>query len=341
MNYSLLRKILFYLDPETAHFITLQGLKLAHRFGLTPFFPIVLAAPCEVMGLHFPNPIGLAAGLDKNGDYIDALATLGFGFIEIGTVTPKPQLGNPRPRLFRLVAQEALINRLGFNNKGVDYVVERLKQKKFKGMVGVNIGKNRDTPIENAAVDYLSAFQRIAPYASYVTINISSPNTPGLRQLQYRNLLQDLLHQLKKQQALEKKYVPLVVKISPDLTQTELTELAAILLNEKMDGVIATNTTLSRTGVENSPYATEAGGLSGKPLHSLATNTVKNLQALLQNKVPIIACGGITSTAIAEEKIAAGAKLLQIYTGLIYYGPGLVRNLVEASEYTPKKFPRA
>lgn len=321
--YSFLRQLLFLLPPETAHSVVLNGLSSAHRLGLTNFFP-KKSNPVSVMGLNFPNRVGLAAGLDKNGDHIEALAALGFGFIEIGSVTPKPQDGNPTPRLFRLVKEEALINRLGFNNKGLDYVVERLKQTAFKGILGVNIGKNRDTATENALDDYLLGFRGVAPYASYVTINISSPNTPALRDLQHGDLLRVLLKTLKQEQALQKKYVPLVVKIAPDLSVAELENIADILLSEKIDGVIATNTTVERSGVAGSVFANEAGGLSGKPLFAQSTLVVKELRKLLQDKIPIIGCGGIMSGQDAADKFAAGAELVQVYTGLIYRGPGLI-----------------
>ena len=331
MYYGLIKKLLFQLDPETAHGVTLKSLRLANELGLSKIFPAIPASPREVMGLQFPNPIGLAAGLDKNGEYIDALAALGFGFIEIGTITPKPQEGNPRPRIFRLPEQEAIINRLGFNNKGCDYLVEQLKKLKYKGILGINIGKNLTTPVENAVLDYVYAYRAVVPYASYITVNISSPNTEGLRDLQHGELLRSLLHALKQEQArflaTQKKYVPLVVKIAPDLTEDELKNIAEIFLAEKVDGVIATNTTVKRIGVENSPYVNETGGLSGKPLFASATKIVKQLQDILQNKIPIIAVGGISSKEDAKEKFAAGASLLQIYTGLIYQGPALIREV--------------
>lgn len=330
MNYSIIRKILFSLPPEVAHRVALDGLRIAHATGLTKLFPKI-SSPKTIMGLSFPNPIGLAAGLDKNGDYIEPLAALGFGFIEIGTVTPKPQGGNPKPRLFRLVKQEALINRLGFNNKGLDYVVERLQQTKYTGILGVNIGKNKDTSLENAPDDYLQGFKRVAPYASYVTINISSPNTQGLRDLQHGDLLRSLLSVLKQEQAQQKKYVPLVVKIAPDLTIEELEQVAEILITEKIDGVIATNTTLSREYVENSSYANEAGGLSGRPICSRSTGVIKQLKLFLQDEIPIIGCGGVFSPENATEKMAAGASLIQIYTGLIYQGPGVIAQMIKNS----------
>jgi dihydroorotate dehydrogenase len=334
MIYSFIKKILFLFNPETAHTLTLNGLRLMEQAKFTAFFPKILSAPREVMGLHFRNPIGLAAGLDKNGDYIDALATLGFGFIEVGTVTPKPQKGNALPRLFRLEKEEAIINRMGFNNKGVDYLVDRLKKTKYKGILGINIGKNKDTPIEHAIDDYLYGLNRVFPFASYVVINISSPNTENLRQLQQGSLLQQLLRSLKKAQALflknHAKYVPLVVKIAPDLTSEEVKEMAETFLSEKIDGVIAANTTIHRDGVENSAFANETGGLSGKPLFLRSTHILKELHNVLGNNIPIIACGGIMSPDDAKEKMAAGASLLQMYSGLIYRGPGLVQQVVDA-----------
>ncbi len=326
--YYYLKKILFQFDPETAHAVTLKSLQIAHSLGLTQFFPTVSSQPCTLMGLTFPNRIGLAAGLDKNGDYIDALATLGFGFVEVGTVTPKPQEGNPQPRLFRLPEQEAIINRMGFNNKGCDYLAEQLRKIKFNGVIGVNIGKNRDTPIEHALDDYLHGFRVLAPYASYVAINISSPNTESLRALQQAGLLKSLLKGLKAEQMLfaeRKKYVPLVVKIAPDLTPDDVEDIAEILLAEKVDGVIATNTTVSRDGLENVPHAMESGGLSGKPLSAYSTAIIQQLSVLLKNQIPIIASGGVMNAIDAAEKIAAGASLVQLYSGLIYHGPRLIQ----------------
>lgn len=329
--YPLFKKIFFRIDPEKAHYIALQSLQVAYWTGLTAFFPKIPHNSRHVMGLSFPNPIGLAAGLDKNGDYIDALAALGFGFIEIGTVTPKPQAGNPRPRLFRPTEQEAIINRMGFNSKGVEHVVQRLEKTRYRGVLGINIGKNKDTPLDHAIDDYLFGFRHLWRYASYITINISSPNTSGLRDLQQGSYLQPLLATLKQEQKTlvekEKKYVPLVVKISPDLSRKELEEIADVFLQQHIDGVIATNTTLARDGVENSPYAQEAGGLSGRPLCVRSTNIIKQLHAILQDKIPIIASGGVMDVSSAQEKIAAGAALLQIYSGFIYKGPRLIREL--------------
>lgn len=329
MFYSLFKSIIFQCSPEASHYLTLEGLRIANLVGLTCFYPKI-SLPRNLMGINFPNPVGLAAGLDKNGDYIEALASLGFGFIEIGTVTPKPQTGNPLPRLFRLIKEEALINRLGFNNKGLDYVVERLTKTSYKGILGVNVGKNRDTPIEKGVDDYALGFRRVAPFASYVTINISSPNTPGLRDLQHGDLLQTLLRTLKQEQTQQKKYVPLVVKIAPDLDENEIKDLASILLTEKIDGVIATNTTVSREGVEGSEYKNEIGGLSGKPLFSRSTDILKKLHALLQDKIPIIGCGGISSVDDAKAKMEAGASLIQLYTGLIYQGPSLITKIAQS-----------
>jgi dihydroorotate dehydrogenase len=317
--YSLLQKILFQLEPEKSHTIALNSLKFLHLTRLTHLFPKVLS-PVSIMNLKFPNPIGLAAGLDKNGDYIDALAALGFGFIEIGTVTPQSQAGNPKPRLFRLNDQQALVNRMGFNNKGVDYVLEKLKRKKFSGIVGVNIGKNRDTPNELAAEDYLHCFRKLAPYASYITINISSPNTARLRDLQQSETLISLLQKLKKAQAQQKSYIPLIVKISPDLTSEEIKNMSHIFLQEKIDGVIATNTTIQ--------HKQEMGGLSGKPLAHHSTEIIKEFNKYLQNNIPIIGCGGISTAEDAKEKLNAGAQLLQIYTSLIYQGPKTIHQIL-------------
>ena len=285
------------------------------------------------MGLNFPNRIGLAAGMDKNGDYIDGLASLGFGFIEIGTVTPRPQAGNSKPRLFRLPQSMAIINRTGFNNKGVDYLVERARHAQFTGILGINIGKNLDTPINQSASDYLIGLKKVYRYADYVTINISSPNTKNLRQLQQRDEMKALLEQIKTEQQslndIHNKYVPLVVKIAPDLSGEELSQIAQQFLDFEIDGVIATNTTISRAGVEHIPGAHESGGLSGAPLKNKATEAVSALYSVLQNKIPIIAAGGIMNGSDAREKIEAGAKLVQVYTGLVYRGPGLVREVMD------------
>ncbi len=333
MLYSLLRPLLFRLNPETAHALTLNAIEKARRFGLLTGGPITCQAR-HAMGLDFPNPVGLAAGMDKNGEHIEALAALGFGFIEIGTVTPRPQSGNPQPRLFRLPQANAIINRLGFNNHGVDKLVTNVRRANYRGILGINIGKNFDTPVEKSAGDYLVCLHKVYPYASYIVVNISSPNTPNLRQLQNAAELDHLLNALKsKQKELadeHAKYIPLVVKIAPDLELEQIESVAALLMKHHIDGVIATNTTLSRTGVETLPYADEAGGLSGAPLTQLATSVIRRLHAVLQGAVPIIGVGGIMGAADAKEKMDAGASLVQIYSGLVYRGPHLVREVVRA-----------
>ena len=329
--YSLIKKCLFMLEPERSHYLAMQSLQLSYQLGLTRFLPAIPAKPKTLMGLSFLNPVGLAAGLDKNADYVDALAALGFGFIEIGTVTPKPQAGNPRPRLFRLTEQEAIINRMGFNNKGMEYVANRLERTHYRGILGINIGKNKDTPLENAVDDYLLGFRRLWKYASYITINISSPNTPGLRALQQSEALNRLLAALKQEQAIiartQNKHVPLVVKISPDLSEQALHDLARALIQQKIDGVIATNTTTERHGIEHSLYSKEAGGLSGKPLQARNIEIIKQLRSMLPNTIPIIGVGGVIDAASTQEKIEAGAALVQIYTGFIFQGPALIRKV--------------
>jgi dihydroorotate dehydrogenase len=332
MPYSLLRPLLFRLDPETAHNLTLNGLNLLQKTGLLGLIGAHPATkPRKLMGLTFPNPLGLAAGLDKDGACIDALAALGFGFIEVGTVTPRPQPGNPQPRLFRLPAANAIINRMGFNNHGVDNLLENVRRARYRGILGINIGKNFDTPIEQAAQDYLIGLRKVYPHASYVAVNISSPNTKNLRQLQQADELENLLGQLKEEQARlaqqHGKYVPLALKIAPDLETAQIVEIADLLLEYRIDGVIATNTTLSRNGVESLPHGDEAGGLSGAPVRSKSTAVVKQLSLALQGKIPIIGVGGIMNALDAEEKLKAGAHLLQIYTGLIYRGPRLVQEI--------------
>ncbi len=333
--YALIRPLLFGLDAETAHGLTLKALDYAHRLGVLPL--LADKAECKprtVMGLAFPNPVGLAAGLDKNGDHIDALAALGFGFIEVGTVTPRPQPGNPKPRLFRLPQARAIINRMGFNNDGVDRLVENVKRSRYRGILGINIGKNFDTPIENAVEDYLIGLRKVYPHASYVTVNISSPNTKNLRQLQQASELERLLDALKREQEslarTHGKHVPLALKIAPDLETEEIIQIADLLLQYRIDGVIATNTTLSRQGVEDLPHGEEGGGLSGAPLRLKSTSVVKQLSLALQDKIPIIGVGGILEGLDAEEKIRAGASLVQLYSGLIYRGPPLVGEICRA-----------
>ena len=333
--YSIARSVLFQLSAETAHELTLEGLAAGARLGLLPaLMPSVPDAPVTVMGIDFPNPIGLAAGLDKNASAIDGLAALGFGFVEVGTVTPRPQPGNPKPRMFRLPDAQGIINRMGFNNDGVDGLIANLKKSKFDGVLGINIGKNFDTPVEDAASDYIICMQKVYQYASYITVNISSPNTPGLRDLQYGESLNQLLSALKQEQAVlaeqHGRYVPLTVKIAPDMDAEQLQGVAHCVLEQKMDAVIATNTTLSRVGVEHLTHGDEAGGLSGAPVKDMSTQTIADLYAILADEVPIIGVGGISSGADVLEKMAAGAKLVQVYSGLIYQGPSLVKECVTA-----------
>lgn len=331
--YPLLRPLLFKMDPESVHHLTLQMLRWAAVTGLSRLFmQTPKPAPVEVMGLKFSNPVGLAAGLDKNGDYIDALATLGFGFIEIGTITPRPQPGNPKPRLFRLPEHQAIINRMGFNNKGVDHLVEQVQKAKYRGVLGINIGKNFDTPIDKAADDYLYCLDKVYPYADYVTINISSPNTKNLRQLQQGDDIKQLLSSLKNRQGeLQKqhqKYVPLVLKIAPDLSDQEIDHIAELLLEFDLDGVIATNTTIDRNAIKGHALVDEAGGLSGDPLRQQANHVVKVLAQKLNGRIPIIAAGGIINPEHAKEKLALGAQCVQVYSGLIFQGPQLVSDIL-------------
>ena len=336
--YALARPVLFSMDAEDAHHFTLPALRRAATLGLTRLMSKPAADPRTVMGISFPNPVGLAAGLDKDGAYIDGLAALGFGSIEIGTVTPRAQAGNPKPRMFRLPAANAIINRMGFNNGGVDAFVSNVQASRFyqdkQGVLGLNIGKNADTPIEKAAEDYLHCLSKVYPYASYVTVNISSPNTKNLRQLQGASELDALLSQLKDaQQRLadqHKRYVPITLKIAPDIDDEQVKNIAEALLRHKIDGVIATNTTITRDAVKDLPYGAEAGGLSGAPVFELSNQVVKALRAELGDALPIIGVGGILSGADAAAKMAAGASLVQLYSGLIYRGPALVRECAAA-----------
>ncbi|QLB59110.1 quinone-dependent dihydroorotate dehydrogenase [Acinetobacter indicus] len=332
MLYSLARPLLFSLAPERAHELTLSLLKSGHKMGLMR--QQMAAKPVTCMGIEFPNPVGLAAGLDKNGAYIDALAALGFGFIEIGTITPRPQAGNPHPRLFRLPQAKAIINRMGFNNDGVDKLIENVKAAKFKGVLGINIGKNADTPVEKAVDDYLICLEKVYNYASYITVNISSPNTKNLRSLQSGDALTELLQTLKQRQlALAEEhqhYVPLVLKVAPDLEPSDIEFIAQQLLQFKIDGLIVTNTTLSREGVENLPHGDEAGGLSGAPVFEKSTACLAAFAKTLEGKIPLIGVGGILSGEQAVAKRNAGATLVQVYSGLVYTGPELVKDCVDA-----------
>lgn len=333
MFYPAIRKLLFQFDAEAIHDLTIKGLKRTGKTPLNAFYKqSVQHKPLSVMGIDFPNPVGLAAGLDKNAECINAFAAMGFGFVEVGTVTPRPQPGNSKPRIFRLPKANAVINRMGFNNKGVDYLVSQVQVANFKGVLGINIGKNKDTPEENAKDDYLHCMRKVYDFATYITVNISSPNTPGLRSLQYGEALNDLLAALKAEQKLltEKhgKYIPLAVKIAPDLSLDEITSIAESLIANSIDGVIATNTTLSREGVETLEYGSEQGGLSGEPVKDKSTQVIKLLSEALDNKLPIIGVGGISSSEDANEKLQAGASLVQVYTGFIYKGPPLVKDII-------------
>ena len=333
--YQLATPLLFKLDAEFAHDITLKSLKWLEKSGALGLYPKAPScAPREVMGLTFPNPVGLAAGLDKNGAVIDGMAALGFGFIEVGTVTPRPQPGNAKPRLFRVKEADGIINRFGFNNLGVDNLVENIKAAKYRGILGINIGKNFDTPNERAVDDYLICMQSVYAYASYITVNISSPNTKNLRDLQQREILSSLLTCLKSAQTklAEKhgKYVPITLKIAPDLDEIQVIEIANLLMQHQIDGVVATNTTLAREMVKGVKNSTETGGLSGAPVRNQSTIVIQQLSKQLQSALPIIGVGGILSGADAVKKIAAGASLVQVYSGLIYKGPALVHDICKA-----------
>ena len=330
--YQFTKPFLFQLDAELAHDVTLKSLRWAEKVGMLNLYPKApVCVPRQVMGLTFSNPVGLAAGLDKNAAVINGMAALGFGFIEVGTVTPRPQSGNAKPRLFRIKEAEGIINRFGFNNLGVDNLVENVKTAKLDGILGINIGKNFDTPNERAVEDYLLCMQKVYALASYITVNISSPNTKNLRDLQEKEALSSLLGSLKLEQSklAEKhgKYVPITLKIAPDLTPAQVIEIADLLMQHKIDGVIATNTTLTREAVKGMKNAEEAGGLSGAPVRNLSTIVIQLLSKRLQGALPIIGVGGILSGADAVEKIAAGASLVQVYSGLIYKGPALIHDI--------------
>ena len=333
MFYSAIRNLLFKFDPETIHELTIKGLK---NTGATAFNCLykqdVARKPVTVMGIDFPNPVGLAAGLDKNGECIDAFGQMGFGFVEVGTVTPRPQAGNPKPRMFRLPERNAIINRMGFNNHGVDALVENVKKANYRGILGINIGKNKDTPNEKGHEDYVICMQKVYAYADYITVNISSPNTPGLRDLQFGESLTTLLSAVKEQQNELKqkhnKYVPVLVKIAPDMDKVAIEQVVDCIVNEGMDGIIATNTTLSREAVQGLRHGDEAGGLSGDPVRDMSTEVIRTIRSINAD-IPIIGVGGVNSAAAAKEKMEAGASLVQIYSNFIYQGPALIKDIVE------------
>ncbi len=335
--YKLIRPLLFSLEPERAHELTLSLLGLTGVIRRPPNVAGQVSEPITVMGLTFPNRVGLAAGLDKNGIALDGLAGLGFGFVEVGTVTPLPQTGNPKPRLFRLTEQQAIINRMGFNNLGVDRLLQNLDRARYKGILGINIGKNAITPMDRATEDYLICLEKVYPRASYVTVNISSPNTRNLRELQGQSELEALLGSLKRRQdelsQRHGRYVPITLKIAPDLDSRQIGQIADSLRRHRIDGVIATNTTIGREGVETSTKANEAGGLSGRPLLAKSTEVVRYLADALAGEVPIIAAGGISCARDAQAKIAAGASLVQLYSGLIFHGPALIHECVQSLNY--------
>lgn len=323
---------MFQLPAEASHNIGLKGMDLLARSGLSSLIAAKpISNPQEVMGLSFPNPVGLAAGLDKNADHIDGLAAMGFGFLEVGTVTPRPQPGNPKPRIFRIPEKQAIINRMGFNNFGVEHLVEQVNNAGFEGILGINIGKNVDTPVEKAVDDYLICMRRVYSQASYITINMSSPNTPGLRDLQFGEPLKRLLESIKSEQhhlqSQYSRYVPVVVKIAPDMADDDIQDVAAALIEYELDGVIATNTTISRAGVMGLPHGEETGGLSGAPLTDQSTAVIKKLSSALGGKLPIIGVGGIIDGGGGAEKVIAGASLVQLYSGFIYHGPKLIADV--------------
>ena len=332
--YSLVRKALFIADPETTHGLALEGLRLGYGVGATHVLCRTLSLPVTVMGLEFPNPVGMAAGMDKNGDYIDALGSLGFGFIEVGTVTPRPQSGNPKPRIFRLEKANAMINRLGFNNKGVDYLVQQASKRRFKGILGINIGKNFDTPNDKAVDDYVLCLDKVYPHADYITINISSPNTKNLRDLQGEAELDQLLGSINRKRLdladSTGRRVPVALKVAPDLENDALPAIAETVSRHQMDAVIATNTTISREEVKGMKHAEETGGLSGAPLKAKADAVLGALRKLLPAEIALIGVGGITSGQDAVDKLDLGADLVQFYTGMVYRGPDLLKECLQA-----------
>lgn len=339
MLYDLARKVLFATDPETAHELSMEGLRMGHRLGATRVFCRAQSKPVSCMGLEFPNPVGVAPGLDKNGDYFEALGSLGFGFVEIGTVTPRPQPGNPKPRVFRLTDAQAMINRLGFNNKGVDHLVSRVRKHSYKGVLGINIGKNFDTPNEKAVDDYLHCFEKVYPFADYITINISSPNTKNLRDLQGEAELDHLLGSINQRRSeltdsLGRR-VPVALKVAPDLDEDALPAITQTVSHHEMDAVIATNTTISRKEVKGMKHADEAGGLSGAPLKQKADATLGALRKLLPAEISLIGVGGITKGQDAVDKLNLGADLVQFYTGMVFRGPELLNECLQAIASRP------
>ena len=332
--YNLIRPLLFQLDAETAHRLTMYGLDVAQRSN---FAHLIAKPPAELpttaFGVRFPNPVGLAAGLDKNADHLDGLGALGFGFIEVGTTTPRPQPGNDKPRMFRLPRHEAVINRFGFNNDGVDALVRNVQQSSYRGVLGINIGKNKDTPNEKAVDDYLFCLERVYPLASYITVNISSPNTQGLRDLQEEATLRRFIETLREAQerlgSQSGARKPMLLKIAPDLSESELDAIAEVLLAAKVDGVICTNTTIDHSAVTSDPHGNEAGGLSGKPLFARSTAVLRGMRKRVGNRLDIIGVGGILDGSDAAEKIDAGASLVQIYSGMVYRGPALIAECVD------------
>lgn len=332
--YPVFRSLLFKLDPETAHHLTLQLVRTA---GILPpsrrLLEWMFAAPpkpVQAFGLTFKNPVGLAAGYDKDGVAVYGLSALGFGHLELGTVTPRPQPGNPKPRVFRLIEEQGVINRMGFPGRGMQFVSKQLSalQKRPPGVIlGLNLGKNKDTPLENAAEDYITLMRAFAPLADYLAVNISSPNTVGLRRLQGREMLENLLKHLRAERLSLRIQPPVLIKIAPDLSDDELDDAVGAILDAGMDGIIATNTTLSREGVR-SPLRAESGGLSGRPLTALSNSVLEKLLARVDGRVPVIAVGGIITPDDAKRKLDLGAALIQVYTGLVYAGPGLVKEIV-------------
>lgn len=333
--YRILRKVMFTLPPETAHRVALTGLDIAAGTGfLKALLPPPADLPVEVMGLTFPNPVGLAAGLDKNADHLQGLGALGFGFIEVGTVTPRPQPGNSAPRLFRLPEHQAIINRMGFNNEGLDHLVARVAKRRYSGILGINVGKNKMTPADEAESDYRKGIAAVYDFADYITVNVSSPNTPGLRDLQFGDSLKRLLDAIKREQHSQHRatgrYVPLAVKIAPDMNDDEIKFVAHALKDAGIDGVVATNTTITRDAVRGHRFGAEEGGLSGDPVREASLRVIRGLHTALGGQIPIIGVGGISDGASAVEKIRAGASLVQVYTGFIYRGPELINESVEA-----------